>query len=472
MPCGVRCRFFLDRLLVPLVMDRSDTIAALATPPGSGGISIIRLSGPEAHAVGSQLFRPKNSSCTFEPNRLYFGWIHHREQVLDEVLYVRFAPGRSYTREEVVEIHLHGGLQHSAQVLEAVFSCGVRPANPGEFTMRAFLNGRIDLTRAEAVTEVIEARTRSGLRAARRQLTGELARQFGNLREQLLEILVEIESYIDFPDEDIEGGDRTRIDERLGQASHFLSQARDSYRTGRILKDGAEVVLAGRPNVGKSSLLNLLVGRERAIVTELPGTTRDMLEEIVELDGLPLRFVDTAGLREGGDRVEREGVARAEGRLLEADLVLGLLDRSNPLTPQDLELIEKLPQDRTLWIANKSDLQPAWETEDFPSKEAPLDLSAKTGEGLEAMTAAIRRYLDFEGVTHHEVLLTSSRHRALVAKGAEALERAKIALQSDAGLELVAADLRDVLDGLEELLGVTSPDEVLHEIFGRFCIGK
>ena len=453
-------------------MSRSDTIAALATPPGSGGIAIVRLSGPDAHAIGTKLFHPKSKTCDFEPNRLIYGWIRHEGQTLDEVLYVRFAPGRSYTREEVVELHLHGGLRHSAQILEAVFECGARPADPGEFTMRAFLNGRIDLTRAEAVAEIIEARTRSGLRAARRQLTGELAQRFEELRAQLLETLVEIEAYLDFPDEDVEGGDRVRIRDGLAKARDFLDKARDSYRTGRILKDGAEVVLAGRPNVGKSSLLNRLVGRERAIVTELPGTTRDMLEEIVELDGLPLRFVDTAGLRKGGDRVEREGVARAEERMKQADIVLGMLDNSLPLTPQDLEMMKKLPQDRTLWIANKCDLAAAWTLEEISLKQDPISISAKTGEGIDAMTAAIRLRLDFEGVSHHEVLLTSSRHRALVARGAEALERASRALDDEAGLELVAADLRDALQGLEELLGVASPDDVLHEIFGRFCIGK
>lgn len=459
-------------------MNESNTITAISTPPGEGGIGIIRISGENTAQIGAKILRhPSGKVITSWPERqVRLGLaVNHDGTVIDEVIYFLFKKGRSYTGEEVLEIQGHGGYQNLKKILNTILNAGARPAEPGEFTKRAFLNGRLDLAQAEAVIDLIRARTDLAHQAALTQLRGELSAVIETQENRLLELLVPIEAALDFPDEEISELEREQAAQIIVGVRHQLEELLAQADQGIVLREAASVVLAGRPNVGKSSLLNRLLGEERAIVTPIPGTTRDFVSETIDLDGVPVRLIDTAGLREIEDLVEKAGVERAKEIIKEANVILVILDAGEELTTAEQEMILS-SKPKPLIILNKTDLPAIVSTmelaDKFPDYQV-LSVSAKTGEGLQALKASIREALiGRQGLEEHPVLVTKLRHK-------EALEEAFAFLSSVAdGIiqqhseDLLAVDLRAALEALGRITGRSISEEIIDRIFSQFCIGK
>jgi tRNA modification GTPase len=460
---------------MPFILD--DTIAAVATPPGSGGVGVIRISGPDAQRIGERLFICGIAGAALAHGRMRYGRIVDPSdgRVLDEVLAVRFVAPHSFTGQDVLEIHAHGGRLNLQQIVELCLRHGARAAGPGEFSLRAFMNRRVDLTRAEAVRDVIEAQTSAALNASRRQLLGDVAQLCEDARAKLLRVLSHIEALVDFPDEELPQRDATGYMATLAEIRALLQRAAASYARGRLLTEGVEMMIIGAPNVGKSSLLNRLARQERAIVSETPGTTRDLIEGTVEIGGVPVRLVDSAGLREGADAVESIGVARARARIESADLLVWVLDGSRRISA-DERAMTALAQDRQgVLVVNKSDLTSAVSDEEVAALVPgwPLvRLSARSGAGMDELEARLSDWLLADGSERDAVILTSARHQAAFVAAAEAISRAEGALADAPIWELLAADLHDAMQRLGEVVGVLAPDEILNEIFSSFCIGK
>jgi len=451
-------------------MPDEDTIAALATPPGEAAIGIVRMSGPRALGIAREIFRSPGGGG-LRPRRVHYGFIVDPgtgEQV-DEVLLTVMKAPRTYTRQDVVEINCHGGTVPLRRVLDLVLSRGARLAGPGEFTRRAFLNGRIDLSQAEAALDLIRAKSELAEKLAMEQLRGALSRRITTLREQLLGICAHIEAWIDFPEEEIEPRALHELKEGCEGALREMEDLARGFDEGRYLREGLRTAIVGRPNVGKSSLLNALLERDRAIVTEMPGTTRDVIEEQISIHGLPVRIMDTAGIREAHDMAEEEGVRRSMRAMDEADLVLGVLDASRPLGPEDMMLIEKLGERKAILVLNKCDLPR--EMEGVPAFGLKhVSISARTGAGIEALKEAVLAS-SLGNASAEGVLVVNLRHR----KALEAAGRALGAGISSLGavpLEITAMELREALDRLGEIVGAVTTEEILERIFSEFCIGK
>ncbi|MDL5047540.1 tRNA uridine-5-carboxymethylaminomethyl(34) synthesis GTPase MnmE [Oscillatoria amoena NRMC-F 0135] len=449
-------------------------IAAVSTPPGTGGIAVIRISGMGALQIARAVFAPANTAIsfgTFPVARAVLGAIHTPEgELVDEGLLIFFQAPRSYTAEDVVEISCHGGMVNTRRVLELILAAGARPAGPGEFTRRAYLNGRMDITQAEAVADLIHARTERASRAAARQLRGSLARKTAHIRDELMRALAHIEAHIDFPDEDITPDTRSKLRGDMDTAAQFAREIIRTSRHGRILREGIRTAIVGEPNVGKSSLFNLLLGEDRAIITPVAGTTRDTIEETLSIEGIPLALVDTAGLRHTEDIVEAEGIRRSQLARDQAELILEILDASRvgagsppPPPPGD---------PRILRVWNKADLLPP----EFPRAQfAPGDvlISALTGAGLEDLHRAVLEKIGFSGMeSGGEEFLINARVRDCLSRAATALDHAVAGFDANAGLELVAFDLRTACAAIGEVAGKTSTDDLLDLIFSAFCIGK
>jgi tRNA modification GTPase len=456
------------------MFDNSDTIVAPATPPGSSGIGIVRLSGPAALAIAGRIFRPsgKQEIKEFPSHTLHHGFIHNGRGDIDEVLLTLMRSPHSFTREDVVEINCHGGSLPLRKTLDLCLQAGARLAEPGEFTKRAFLNGRIDLAQAEAVIEVINAKSEAALKAATAQLEGVVSQQIKTWQEQLLGVLAQVEVELDFPEEELEASDSTAVKKRLEEINCQINRLIASFEEGRLLREGIKVVLAGRPNVGKSSLLNRLLKQERAIVTAVPGTTRDTIEESFQLAGFPLRLIDTAGITHSKHEVEQEGIRRSRRSLQEADLILLLLDGSQPLQQDDIRLIQMADQDKTVVGINKQDLPQAIETEQIKAHLPQVRLvkiSAKQAQGIEQLEEQIVQLLHHGGDTNQqELLLTNLRHRQALAHALTRLNQAQHAPLP----ELIATDIKEALDSLGEIIGLNTNEDLLERIFSNFCIGK
>ncbi|PZO09263.1 MAG: tRNA uridine-5-carboxymethylaminomethyl(34) synthesis GTPase MnmE [Lysobacteraceae bacterium] len=443
-------------------MSARDTIAAIATAAGAAGVGIVRLSGPGCRAIaGTLLGRP--------PEPRYAHYVHFRDadrSLIDDGLLIFFPGPHSYTGEDALELQGHGSPVLLAQLLRRCMALGARPARPGEFTERAFLEGRLDLAQAEAVADLIAAGSEAAARAARRSLEGEFSRRVDTTLEGLTALRVWIEAALDFPDEEIDFLAAPELGQRLQAVAAGLAALRADAARGKRLVDGLHVVIAGAPNVGKSSLLNVLAGEERAIVTDVAGTTRDLLREGIRLDGVAMTLVDTAGLRDTHEPVEREGIRRAQGELAKADLVLAVLDDSRP----DLPLPEMDVVAPVLWLHNKADLSgQAAHAEDRPDGRH-LWLSVHTGEGLDALRQALRSAAGL-GEGGEGAFSARARHLDALARTAAALERAAAQLHRGAG-ELAAEELRQAQDALGEITGRLDADALLGRIFGDFCIGK
>ena len=443
------------------------TIAAIATARGEGGIAIVRVSGGEAERILTAAFRPagKGKNRALASHRLYFGRLVDREGgVIDEVMAVLMRAPKSYTREDVAEIHCHGGIAAADRALKRVLELGAVPAAPGEFTRRAFENGRIDLSEAEAVMGVIAADSDAALRASVRELEGGVSRFIGACRARLTELLSLIEASNDFPEEIDEPAAAQKVAlEARSIADQLLARADE--RAARIVREGVSVVLAGRPNVGKSSLMNALTGSERAIVTEIPGTTRDVLTESVSLDGIRIDLSDTAGQREAADKVEMIGVARAREAQKNADIVLIVLDGSEGLTDEDRALLGERDE-RAIVVLNKDDLAGG----DLPGVTPDVRVSARTGEGIGELAALIRERAGAAAL--HEGMLTRERHIACAKAAAAALQRAAQAIEQGAPLDMASVDLWDARRMLGEITGEDATESVIDAVFQNFCVGK
>lgn len=456
-------------------MSHDDTIVAPATPPGEGGIGIVRLSGPGAEELLLRFFSPSRLSARLDSHYLYHGVLRDASgHPLDEIMAVLMRKPRSYTREDVAEIHCHGGTFVLRRILDLFISAGARLARPGEFTLRAFLNGRIDLTQAEAVIDLIRSRSQLASDVAFGQLEGRLAVKLKEFRSRIADLLAEIEAAIDFSEEDIELDSEHVLGRKAGALLADMDHVIHSFDAGRILRDGLNILIFGRPNVGKSSLMNCLLGEARAIVTNIPGTTRDTIEEDLVLAGLPLRLVDTAGIRNTADVVEQEGVRRARGKVDSADLVLLVVDGSKGLTEDDLLALEFCRGRDVLVVMNKSDLGI------LPIPEALegfslVRVSAYDGNGLDALTMAIQDHFSGSGNAaeiRETVVLTDRRHRQALVLAREALIRFREILIQGLSPEFGAVELNEALDAVGEITGETTPDDILDRIFTKFCIGK
>ncbi len=450
-----------------------DTIVAPATAAGQGGIGILRLSGQRAEELLLTVFRPRSASRRLRSHQLYYGSVVSAHgETIDEVLAVVMRAPRSYTREHVAEIHCHGGQLLMQRILDLLLQEGARLARPGEFTLRAFLNGRLDLTQAEGVIELIRARSQSAGRVALQQLQGTLSKEIHRFREGLSDLLALIEAHIDFPDEDIDLSSMAALKSRAAESLSGMETLLATFDSGRILREGIGILILGRPNVGKSSLLNALLGEERAIVTSIPGTTRDLIEEQLLLGGLPVRLIDTAGIRVSDDPVEVEGVARARRKVAQADLVLLVITANEPLHPEDVQAYEACADTPVLLVVNKADLGFCAPPE--PLAHLPyLAVSALSGEGIGSLSEAIvRRFIADGSETGESFLLSDRRHLEALIRSRDALRRFLCDIDQGISHEFLAMELREALDWLDEITGETTPDAILDRIFSRFCIGK
>ena len=441
----------------------SGTIAAIASPAGTGAVSLIRLSGAKAFEIAGTAIGEVNLPAIRRTGLRRIN--DDRGVVIDEGILVCFRGPRSYTGEDVVEFTGHGGIVVTRKILERLIQLGAEPAEPGEFTQRAFMNGRMDLTQAEAVMDLISAQTSLALRSATEQLEGRLGATCEDIRAQLLGATAHLEAYIDFPEEDIDPAVGESLRANLGTQKNRIEGLLATADQGRILREGVRTVIYGKPNVGKSSLLNRLLGYQRAIVSTREGTTRDTIEEVVSLQGIPLRLIDTAGIRESDDEIEREGIAMTRGQLAKADLVLEVRDLSGIAGPSPLDLPDGV---KHLQIYNKLDLiHDSWkETEG-------LRISCETGEGFKEMEEGIAKLLELDDQQwgDHSVAV-NARHQACLIRARKSLEKAIVSMRAGEEPELTALDLREVLTAIGGIAGVVDTEEILGEIFGRFCIGK
>jgi len=460
-------------------MFTDDTIAAISTPLGEGGIGIVRLSGKDSIRISDAIFRsPKDTTLTgSKSHRVLYGHIFDPQSGLniDEVLITVMRAPHSYTREDIIEINCHGGLIILRKTLELVLQHGARLAEPGEFTKRAFLNGRLDLSRAEAVLDLIRSKTDESRRIALEQLQGGLFSKITSLRDGLIDICVRIEAHIDFPEDEIETSSIQELSDAMRLVKNDLHSLLKTYEEAKFFREGLSTAIVGRPNVGKSSLLNALLQRDRAIVTEIPGTTRDVLEEYLNIKGLPLRIMDTAGIRRSEDLAEKEGVRRSIKSIENADLVIAIFDGSTLMRKEDFEVIEKVKNKNTIYVLNKSDLPVIADrgSSFIPHPSSFLKISATRGDGIEELKDKIVDYCLKDWKEEREgVVISNLRHKTSIGNAAVSLEKAMKALTEDQPLEIIAIELRNSMDSLGEIVGSVTTEDILNKIFSDFCIGK
>ena len=458
-----------------------NTICAIATPAGLGATAMIRVSGPEAFGIAGLLFSEQSGFAELEPNRAKFATIYHNDnqdtcdvqrETLDQVVVTKFAAPHSFTGEDVVEISCHGSVYIQQRIIELLIANSCRMAAPGEFTQRAFLNGKLDLPQAEAIADLIEAQSETAHHTAMRQLQGELSDKMAVLREELLQMASLLELELDFSEEEVEFADRTALLDLLAHIKGEVNRLLQSYKWGTMLKSGIPVAIVGEPNVGKSTLLNALLQRERAIVSDIPGTTRDTIEDTFVLNGTLFRFIDTAGIRESGDAIERLGIERSLDTIRRAAVILWIFDARKNTQEVEAEISKmagSIDSDdkKIILIGNKSDLVESKSEEGGKA----IYISAKEGENLESVLNEIDRFVQENGI-RDITLLTSERHQALLNSILAAAGRAENGLQNQLPTDLVAEDVRMALHDLGELTGTVTTDDILNNIFGKFCIGK
>ena len=460
-------------------METKDTIVAIATPPGEGGISVIRISGENVLSLASKLFHSSFDILKNTPpsHKVLFGEIRDPDskRVIDEVLFTWFKKPNSYTGEDVVEISGHGGTLVTSTILENILRQGARLAKPGEFTRRAFVHGRIDLTQAEAVVDLIEAASDKALNCAVLQLKGELSRRINNLFDQLLAVKAQLEAAIDFSEEGLTFQSREKTGQQIEEVKNEVLKLAGSFHQGKIIREGVRITLVGKPNTGKSSLLNALMQEDRAIVTDIPGTTRDTLEERIKVKDIHVVIVDSAGLRSEPEIVEEEGIQRTRNALEKSNLVLVVFDTSQPLNKNDDLLMNELGDRPRCILLNKSDLEQKWEKEkikQFLKDDKPISISAKTGAGMQGLIEAIYEFAVKAGSMGESIVITRERHRNHLKQAATALDSAFESLCSGCSEELIAVDVNLALEHMGLVLGKSFEEDLLDKIFGQFCIGK
>jgi tRNA modification GTPase len=501
----------------------ADTIAAIATPLGEGGLAVVRISGPQTLAVADKSFLPVGEN-SLKPSAaathtIHYGKIVRQGRSVDEVLVAVMRAPHTFTREDTVEITCHGGILPAKLVLDTLLENGARLAEPGEFTRRAFLNGRIDLAQAEAVADLIHSRTELALAAANEQLAGKLSQRINALRDEMMRTLAHVEAHIDFPDEDISPDTKEQLLKRLEHGVAFMDDLLRTANEGQILRRGIRAAIVGRPNAGKSSLLNRLLGHDRAIVSPIPGTTRDTIEETANIRGLPVVFIDTAGLREARDEIEQEGVRRSRESLARAEFILHVLDASEPFTPADEKYFAEFAGKKRILVVNKIDLPRKWDAEELErqvgvqasacspdklklelqrdsraqerrpparhetSKSSPqavpeagvpiVDVCCLSGQGIEVLKDAIKELVWSGEITAGMLqVMINSRHQDALTRARAATQRTLDVLRAGETLELAAGELRIAVNAIGEIVGKTTTEDLLDSIFSQFCIGK
>jgi tRNA modification GTPase len=458
--------------------DLADTICALSTPPGRSGLAVVRLSGGQSLALVQRIFRARSAKEPLAFRRAMLGRVVDpgSGSEFDEVIATCFQGPHSYTGEDMCEFSMHGSPVLVAALLDSLCALGARLAEPGEFTMRAFLRGRMDLTQAEAVRDIIGATTLYQAQVAARQRDGALARAIHPVKQLLTDVIVQLESAVEFVEENLPVESREAVVQKLGEATLRLARWVESYRMGKVIRDGFSMALVGRPNVGKSSLFNALLAQDRSIVTEMPGTTRDLVSEFTSMGGIPVRLVDTAGIHDSEHMVEKLGIDRSMQAIADTDAVILVLDTSRPVSPEDRELKGRLRELRCIMAMNKSDLPSCWSAEDksgFADAGARVDVSAKTMSGIEALrTLILEKILGARGGNQDGILVTNLRHCRNLEAAKEHLEQAAVALRDGVSEEFALIDLHAALRKLGEITGETGVEDFLTEIFSRFCVGK
>jgi tRNA modification GTPase len=459
-------------------MYKDDTIAAISTAQGTGGIGIIRVSGYAAFKIAEIIFKGKKPFNEISSHTLSYGKIYDEEssKLLDEVLLSKMKGPDTFTKEDIIEINCHGGIITQKNILELVVRCGARLAEPGEFTKRAFLNGRIDLSQAEAVIDLINSKTNESSKAAVDQLEGRLSNKIKEVRNKLIELIAHIEVTFDYPEHDIEEITGQKVYKDINCIRVMLKKLIESFEMGRVLREGINVVIVGKPNVGKSSLLNELAGKNKAIVTDVPGTTRDIIEEYINIKGIPVRIIDTAGIRETEDVVEKIGVEKAEKAIENSDLIVMMLDASCGILEEDLNILKKIEGKKSIILLNKVDLE---EDECIDSIVKTLDkkkiikTSIKEEKGIDELEKEILDlFIKGEINSENEILVTNIRHKTLIDKAILSITEACAAYESNMPLDCISIDIKNAAEYLGEITGESVNDDVLHEIFSRFCIGK
>lgn len=448
---------------------KEDTIAALATAPGEGAIAVIRISGKEAINIADRIF--SGNVPSYKSHTVHFGHILEEDgTILDSVLLALMRAPRSYTGEETVEIHCHGGSIVSRRVLARILQAGARAAQPGEFSLQAFMNGKLDLAQAEAVQQLIAAKNELALQAAEQQLQGALSEKIRSFQQELTSVAAILEAWVDFPEEGLEFTSLDEIIKDLEASCQKMAALRDSFYEGKTIHEGLSLCLLGSPNVGKSSMMNALLGKQRAIVTNIAGTTRDLLEDHLTLSGLHFRLIDTAGIRETEEIIEQEGIRRSKMAMQEADIILLIMDASRKLTENDKKLLQEAPKNKTIVIWNKVDLGPPKDTIDW---ESVVHTSAHTKIGFEELRSAIDQMIWKKGAPNkEEIMITQQRHFQALDNAIKAFHTVIEGLQSGVSPEFISSDLRHGLNELGTIIGSNVTEEILTAIFSKFCLGK
>jgi len=453
-----------------------DTIAAISTPRGEGGIGIVRLSGSDSIKILAKIFKPISKKKVEELKNftINYGHLYSKNELVDEVMVSIMKGPKTYTKEDIVEINCHGGYLMTEKVLELVLSNGARIAEQGEFTRRAFMNGRLDLTQAEAVIDLIHGKTEKSLSLSLDQLRGDLKDQILHLKKLLLDVVAHINVVLDYPEEGIDDPLPEGLVDNLKEVLKTSSKLSDSYNQGKMIKEGVKTAIVGKPNVGKSSLLNTLLKEERAIVTHIPGTTRDVIEEVVNIKGIPLILSDTAGIRNTDDIIESIGVEKSEKLLTDADLILFVVDSSRELSEEDLRVHERIHSDKVLGILNKIDMEKKLDLSKLDKVEKWIEISAKENIGIKEMEDEIYSYIVSGQIedSSETLVITNIRHRSALVKTKEAIENIFETIDLGLPMDLIAVDLKEALDALSEVTGEISSEDVLDHIFSNFCVGK
>jgi tRNA modification GTPase len=467
-------------------MSVEDTIAAVSTPSGTGGIGIIRISGNKAFEIASKIFKGKKNFHNIKTHTINYGKIidNFSNETIDEVLLSKMAGPNTFTKEDIVEINCHGGYSVLQRVLDLVIMNGARPAEPGEFTKRAFLNGRIDLAQAEAVMDIINSKTRQSLKVAINQLEGKLSKKIKGIRNKLIELIAHIEVTVDYPEHDLEEITGSQVYESIKCIKQDLEILIKGYEKGRIIREGISAVIVGKPNVGKSSLLNEFCGHNKAIVTEIPGTTRDMIEEYVNLFGIPVKFTDTAGIRETSDTVEKIGIDRAKKAIEDADIIIAVFDAITGIDKDDEKIINSIGNKKTIYVINKLDAVEKDKIISIKNKliNHPLikiddksieSISLKTGEGLNKLESILHKmFIKGDIESSNEEMVTNIRHKNLLLDALKSLNEASDSYEAGMPLDFITIDIRNAAEYLGEITGESVSEDVANEIFNKFCIGK
>lgn len=456
-------------------MQTQQTIAAISTAVGYGGIAIVRISGKESFNICERIFaRPGGKPFQQQTaGSICYGHIvSQKGEILDEVLVSKMPAPHTYTREDIAEINCHGGFAAAKLVLEAVLQSGARLAEPGEFTKRAFLNGRIDLSQAEAISDIITSKTELSAKAAVSQLSGTLSDAINEIKAKIITLLSSLEVTIQYPEYDVEDLTNEELTSMLKEIKSSVERLLSTYKKGEILKEGLKVVIAGKPNVGKSTLLNALIDKDKAIVTEIAGTTRDVVDEYINLNGVPVRFFDTAGIRRSSDLVESMGIKRSLMALEDADVVLFVADASQPLTPEDDEVIDKIKNTTAIYLLNKSDIGINAETADFFKDKDTICISAYLKENTDEILTRLLAYAQGQEQLEH-AMISNIRHKTHLADALSSINTAfGAAKEGTLPIDFIEIDIRDCLDSLGKITGETASEEIIDEIFSNFCLGK